>query len=80
MTIEGFLIQILKLFCYYGGVSSTESKAQVVVLTLKGTSFSEAVLSVPADGVINNPLIHCLLGPKILLVMLHYLIWKLQLI
>jgi hypothetical protein len=25
------------------------------------------------DGVINNPLIHCLLGPKILLVMLHYL-------
>jgi uncharacterized protein (DUF486 family) len=78
MTIEGFLIQILKLFCYYGGVSSTESKAQVVVLTLKGTSFSEAVLSVPADGVIN--FIHCLLGPKILLVMLHYLIWKLQLI
>jgi hypothetical protein len=47
MTIEGFLIQILKIIlllwrCFVD--------AQVVVLTLKGTSFSEAVLSVPADG------------------------------
>jgi hypothetical protein len=49
MTIEGFLIQIQDYSVTMEGVSSTESKAQVVVLTLKGTIF-EAVLSVPADG------------------------------
>jgi subtilisin-like proprotein convertase family protein len=51
MTIEGFIDSSPKDYSFtMEGTSLTENKTQVVVLTLKGTNFSEPVLSSPADG------------------------------
>jgi subtilisin-like proprotein convertase family protein len=51
MTIEGFSDSDSQDYSItVDGTSLTESKTQVVVLTLKGTNFSEPVLNSPVDG------------------------------